>query len=110
MMENRVTHDEKAFQFMQGQFPNSKKQSNSSDRYITDCPNCGHKGKFWWFDKMPHNGACFACDHQIKSVFDLGYRTDRKKSFTDLSDIKNLVISYHNKSQKRHRLSEKVIS
>jgi P4 family phage/plasmid primase-like protien len=110
MNENRVTHDEKAFQFMQSQFPNSKKQSNSSDRYLTDCPNCGHKNKFWWYDKMPHHGACFACDYKIKSVFDLGYKSDRKgKSFTDMSDIKNLVSFYHNKSGKKHRLSERVI-
>jgi len=108
-MEDRVTHDENAYRYMMDHFPGSERQ-HGTDRFLTTCPSCGAKKKFWWFDKMPHNGGCFACDHKLKSVFDLGYRTDRKtREFSDLSSIDSLVLFYHNKTNKRHRLSKRVI-
>lgn len=109
-MEDRVTHDENAFQFMMNKFPDSKRQSGS-DRYLATCPSCGHKAKLWWSDKMPHNGGCFACDYSFNSVFKLDYRTERKtRPLSDLSSMENLVLAYHNKTGKRHRLSPRVIN
>jgi P4 family phage/plasmid primase-like protien len=109
MNYEKVDYDDKAFAFMMQKFPDSKKQGG--DRYLATCPACGHKAKFWWAEKMPHFGGCHACDHKVNSVFDLGYRSENKgKVLSDLSKIENLVLFYQNKSQKKHRLSQKVVN
>lgn len=111
MNSEHVEYDDDAFRYMQGQFPESKKQGGS-DRYLANCPSCGAKRKFWWYEKMPHQGSCFACDYKLKSVFDLGYRSSnvREGSFSDRSTIESLVLFLHNKTGKKHRLSPRVVN
>ncbi len=113
---NYVDFDQDAFDYMLGHFPESKKAKQSDDRYLATCPSCGARNKFWWYEKMPHQGSCHACGYKlekdgIKGVFALGYRSkDHKvKKMSDLSSIDNLVLKYRNTSDKRHRLSAKVI-
>ncbi len=106
---NQPEYDDGALQFMHEQFPGSKKQGGS-DRYLATCPNCGAKQKFWWYEKMPHQGSCFACDYKLKSVFELGYRSGKVREFSDRSTIESLVLFLHNKTGKKHRLSPRVIN
>ena len=105
----RVTHDDKAFAFMMSKFPDSEKRADGKS-YLATCNECGAKKKLWWFDNLPYNSGCYACGYTCKSVYDMGYKSDNVRNFSDNNSTESLVRSFHNKTGKKHRLSMPVIN
>lgn len=79
--------------------------SKNMNGYIADCTSCGKPKKLYVSNSDAYPFNCKSCGFS-GNIFTLGFKDNIKKEFTEFD---KKVWSYHKKSNKKHRLSERVI-